>query len=69
MFFNISKSLGGNSFGNVPKEAKGLMMEMNFESKTSNERGKMIVKEIRKESRSISTSGYQFMNLSQFMKN
>ena len=69
MFFNISRSLGGNSFGNVPKEAKGLMMEMNFESKTSNERGKMIVKEIRKESRSISTSGYQFMNLSQFMKN
>jgi hypothetical protein len=69
MFFNISQSLGGNSFGNVPKEAKGLMMEMDFESKSNNERGKMIVKEIRKESKSISTAGYQFMNLSQFMKN
>ena len=69
MFFNISQSLGGNSFQKIPKEAKGLMMEMNFEHKSKEERGKMIVKEIRKESKSVSTEGYQFMNLSQFMKN
>ena len=68
MFFNMSKSLGGNSFQNIPQEAKGLLMEMNFEHKTKNEKGKMVVKEIRKESKSINTDGYQFMNLSQFMK-
>ena len=68
MFFNMSKSLGGNSFQNIPQEAKGLLMEMNFEHKTKNENGKMVVKEIRKESKSINTDGYQFMNLSQFMK-
>ena len=68
MFFNISKSLGGNSFQDIPKEAKGLMMEMNFEHKTGKGKGKMLVKEIRKESRSIETGGYQFMNLSQFMQ-
>lgn len=68
MFFNISKSLGGNSFKNIPKEAKGLMMEMNFEHKTKKDRGKLLVKEIRKESRSVETGGYQFMNLSQFMQ-
>ncbi len=68
MFFNISKSLGGNSFQNIPKEAKGLMMEMNFEQKTGKGKGRMLVKEIRKESRSIETAGYQFMNLSQFMQ-
>lgn len=69
MFYNVSKSLGGSSFGSIPKEAKGLMMEMQFEHKTKDERGKMIVKEIRKESKSIETEGYQFMNLSQFMQN
>ena len=69
MFYNVSKSLGGSSFGNIPKEAKGLMMEMQFEHKSKDESGKMIVKEIRKESKSIETEGYQFMNLSQFMQN
>jgi hypothetical protein len=69
MFYNVSKSLGGSSFGSIPKEAKGLMMEMHFEHKSKDERGKMIVKEIRKESKSIETEGYQFMNLSQFMQN
>ena len=69
MFYNVSKSLGGSSFANIPKEAKGLMMEMQFENKNKDERGKMVVKEIRKESKSIDTEGYQFMNLSQFMQN
>lgn len=69
MFYNVSKSLGGSSFGSIPKEAKGLMMEMHFEHKSKDESGKMVVKEIRKESKSIQTEGYQFMNLSQFMKN
>jgi hypothetical protein len=69
MFFNISKSLGENSFQNIPSDAKGLMMEMNFEHKTKKEKGKMVVKEIRKESRDIDTGGYRFMNLSQFMQN
>ena len=69
MFYNVSKSLGGSSFASIPKEAKGLMMEMQFENKNKDERGKMVVKEIRKESKSIDTEGYQFMNLSQFMQN
>jgi hypothetical protein len=69
MFFNMSQSLGGNSFRNIPKGAKGFMMEMDFEHKTKKEAGKLIVKEIRKEAKSISTAGYQFVNLSQFMKN
>ena len=68
MFYNISKSLGGNSFQNVPKDAKGLMMEMNFENKNTQGKGRMLVKEIRKECRSVVTGGYQFMNLSQFMQ-
>ena len=68
MFYNVSKSMGGSSFGSIPKEAKGLMMEMQFEHKSKDERGKMMVKEIRKESKTIETEGYQFMNLSRFMK-
>lgn len=69
MFYNVSKSLGGSSFGSIPKEAKGLMMEMQFEHKSKDEHGKMMVKQIRKESKSIDTEKYQFMNLSQFMQN
>ena len=32
MFFNISKSLGGNTFNNIPENAQGFMMEMHFEN-------------------------------------
>ena len=42
---------------------------MYFKHKNKDEWGKMVVKEIRKESKSVETSGYQFMNLSQFMQN
>jgi len=69
MFFNISKSLGGSSFDKIPKDAKGFMMEMNFENLKNNEKGKMVVKKITKEKKSIETTGYQYMNLSQFMRN
>jgi hypothetical protein len=69
MFYNVSKSLGGSSFASIPKEAQGLMMEMQFEHKNKDERGSMVVKEIRKQSKSVDTQDYQFMNLSQFMQN
>lgn len=69
MFYNISESLGGNTFQNIPKDAKGFMMEMHFENLENGEKGKMIVTEINKQSKSINTKEYQFMNLSQFMKN
>ena len=45
------------------------MMEMHFENLVSGEKGKMIVTEINKQSKSINTKEYQFMNLSQFMQN
>lgn len=69
MFYNISESLGGNTFKNIPKDAKGFMMEMHFENLENGEKGKMVVTEINKQSKSINTSDYQYMNLSQFMKN
>ena len=69
MFYSISESLGGNTFKNIPKDANGFMMEMHFENLVSGEKGKMIVTEINKQSKSINTKEYQFMNLSQFMQN
>ena len=69
MFYSISESLGGNTFKNIPKDAKGFMMEMHFENLVNGEKGKMIVTEINKQSKSINTKEYQFMNLSQFMQN
>jgi len=69
MFYSINESLGGNTFKNIPKDAKGFMMEMHFENLVNGEKGKMIVTEINKQSKSINTSEYQYMNLSQFMKN
>jgi len=67
MFYSISKSLGGNTFSNIPKDAQGFMMEMHFENLVNGEKGKMIVTDINKQSKSINTSEYQYMNLSQFM--
>ncbi len=69
MFYSINESLGGNTFKNIPKDAKGFMMEMHFENLVNGEKGKMIVTEINKQSKSINTSEYQYMNLSQFMQN
>ena len=69
MFYSINESLGGNTFKDIPKDAKGFMMEMHFENLVNGEKGKMIVTEINKQSKSINTGEYQYMNLSQFMKN
>ena len=68
MFSNLNKSLGGDQFNNYPDVAKGLMMEMHFESKNG-EKSNMKIIDINKNSSEISTVGYQFMNLSKFMKN
>jgi len=69
MFYSINESLGGNTFKSIPQDAKGFMMETHFENLVNGEKGKMIVTEINKQSKSINTSEYQYMNLSQFMKN
>ena len=68
MFYNLNKSMGGNSFGKVPHGAKGFMMEMTFENKSKNEKGRMLVKDIQEKNKSVDMSTYQFMNLSQMMK-
>ncbi len=68
MFSNLNKSLGGDQFNNYPDAAKGLMMEMHFESKNG-EKSNMKIIDINKKSTEISTDGYQFMNLSKFMNN
>lgn len=67
MFFSLSNSLGGNSFSNVPEEAKGFMMEMHFEDATRKEKGSMTVVDIQKIEKTINTSDYQLMSLGQYM--
>ena len=67
MFFNLSNSLGGNSFTNVPEAAKGFMMEMNFENSDGNEKGTMTVIDIQKLEKTINTNEYQVMSLGQYM--
>lgn len=69
MFFNLGESLGSNNFKNIPKGASGLMMEMHYEDVLNGESGKMIAKEINKQLKSINSSEYQYMDLSQLMKN
>jgi len=69
MFFNLGESLGGNTFKNIPKGASGLMMEMHYEDVLNGESGKMVAKEINKQFKSINSSEYQYMDLSQLMKN
>ncbi len=68
MFSKLNKSLGGDQFNNFPDAAKGLMMEMHFEG-NGGEKTNMKVVSINKKSSEISTAGYQFMNLSRFMRN
>lgn len=68
MFFNISKSLGGNTFEEIPDHAKGFMMEMHFENLTNNEKGSMTVINIQKADKNILMSEYQLMSLGQFMQ-
>ena len=67
MFFNLSKSLGGNSFNTIPEEAKGFMMEMQFENIDTNEKGKMTVIDIQTLKNNIKMNEYQLMSLGQFM--
>ncbi len=68
MFFNISKSLGGNTFENIPETAKGFMMEMRFENLSTVETGIMTVTDIKKSEKVITMADYQLMNLSRFMQ-
>lgn len=68
MFFNISQSLGGNTFENIPESAKGFMMEMHFEDQSTNEKGVMKVKDIQKTTKNILMSDYQVMNLGNFLQ-
>lgn len=68
MFFNISKSLGGNTFENIPETAKGFMMEMHFENLSTMETGIMTVTDIKKSEKVITMADYQLMNLSRFMQ-
>ena len=68
MFFNISKSLGGNTFDNVPKNAQGFMMEMHFENTSNMEKGSMTVIDIESSEKIIIMNNYQLMSLGQFMQ-
>ena len=68
MFFNLNKSLGGNTFGKVPDGAKGFLMEMSFEHKSKNEKGRMLVKDIQEKNNTIEMNSYRFMNLSNLMQ-
>ncbi len=69
MFLNMSESLGGIKFEDIPNAAKGFMMEMHFENKSNGEKGSMVVTGIFNKAKTIVTKNYQLMNLSGFMKN
>jgi len=68
MFFNLSKSLGGNTFANIPEEAQGLMMEMNYEYLNKPEKGSMKVVDIQKTAKTILLKDYQLMSLGNLMQ-
>jgi len=68
MFFNISKSLGGNTFDNIPENAQGFMMEMHFENSSNMEKGSMTVIDIESSEKIIMMNNYQLMSLGQFMQ-
>lgn len=68
MFFNISKSLGGNTFEEIPENAKGFMMEMHYENLSNKEKGSMTVTNIESADKKIMMSDYQLMSLGQFMQ-
>lgn len=69
LFYSLSRSLGGSTFHEIPESAKGLMMEMNFSNSATGEKGKMVITDIQNETKTLSTEGYNFMNLGAFMKN
>lgn len=48
MLFNLSESLGGNTFDQIPEAAKGFMMEMSYENFSTKEKGSMQVLDIQK---------------------
>lgn len=68
MLFNVSKSLGGNTFDQIPESAKGFMMEMHFENLSNNEKGNMTVTDIKTTGKTILMNEYQLMSLGQFMQ-
>ena len=68
MFFNLSKSLGGNTFDDIPKEAQGFMMEMSYENISNNEKGNMVVIDIQNKDKTIRMDDYQLLNLGKFMQ-
>lgn len=68
MLFNLSESLGGNTFDQIPEAAKGFMMEMSYENFATKEKGSMQVLDIQKTNNRILMSDYQLMSLGQFMQ-
>lgn len=68
MFFNLSKSLGGNTFDDIPKEAQGFMMEMSYENLSKNEKGNMVVIDIQNKDKTIRMDDYQLLSLGKFMQ-
>lgn len=68
MLFNLSESLGGNTFDQIPEAAKGFMMEMTYENFSTKEKGSMQVLDIQKTNNRILMSDYQLMSLGQFMQ-
>ncbi len=68
MLFNLSESLGANTFDHIPEEAKGFMMEMSYENFSKKEKGFMQVLDIEKTNNSIFMKDYQLMSLGQMMQ-
>lgn len=68
MLFNLSESLGANTFDHIPEEAKGFMMEMSYENFSKKEKGFMQVLDIEKTNNSIFMKDYQLMSLGQLMQ-
>lgn len=65
MFLNLSKSLGGNTFNEIPEEAHGLMMEMFFHDSNSNQKGQMKLTSIEPIENKIIISDYQVLSFGQ----
>ncbi len=68
MLFNLSESLGANTFDHIPEEAKGFMMEMSYENFSKKEKGFMQVLDIEKTNNRIFMKDYQLMSLGQLMQ-
>ena len=65
MFFNMSKSLGGKTFDEIPDEAQGLMMELFFDDSVSKQKGQMRVTAIEPIENKIIISDYQILSFGQ----